>query len=209
MGMDARGPSLGGSPLGSVFAMPTACYDDSLVQCVLNDKDSANDARFLLGGPAVDREHPDDQQLQYVEQFAAFFATEGLARMSARVLALLTVSGTPGQSSRQLTGALGASKGSISTATRFLIQTSLIERFHVRGSRQDYFRLRPEAWSNFIRQRLDFVSGMREMADRGLSVAGLAAEARARLEELRDSYAFFEQELPSLVARWERERGSA
>ena len=73
MGMDARGPSLGGSPLGSVFAMPTACYDDSLVQCVLNDKDSANDARFLLGGPAVDREHPDDQQLQYVEQFAAFF----------------------------------------------------------------------------------------------------------------------------------------
>jgi hypothetical protein len=39
-----------------------------------------------------------------------------------------------------------------------------------------------------------------------VATAGRPAEARGRLEELRDIYAFMEQELPALTARFRRQR---
>ena len=74
----------------------------------------------------------------------------GAARMVGRVLGWLLVCEPPEQSAADLAQALRASKGSISTATRVLLRTGLIERVRVRGERFDRFVAKPEGWDEFL-----------------------------------------------------------
>jgi DNA-binding transcriptional regulator GbsR (MarR family) len=126
--------------------------------------------------------------------------------MAGRIFGWLLISDPPYQSTDQLAGALIASKGSISTMTRLLIQIGLVERISLPGERQNYFRLRADALNNMIRRGVaDEIKMFRELAEHGLEM--LAEEKslpRERLEEMRDRYTFFERELPPLLERWQR-----
>lgn len=127
--------------------------------------------------------------------------------MAGRIFGWLLISNPPHQSMDQLVEVLQASKGSVSTMTRLLIQVSLIERLSLPGQRRDYFRIRPHAWSQMIKQRLVQITAFREMADKGLKLLeDEPPNLRQRLEEMRDIHAFFERELPAMNARWEAER---
>lgn len=127
--------------------------------------------------------------------------------MAGRIFGWLLISNPPHQSMDQLVEVLQASKGSVSTMTRLLIQVSLIERLSLPGQRRDYFQIRPHAWSQMIKQRLVQITAFREMADKGLKLLeDEPPNLRQRLEEMRDIHAFFERELPAMNARWEAER---
>lgn len=127
--------------------------------------------------------------------------------MAGRIFGWLLISNPPHQSMDQLVEVLQASKGSVSTMTRLLIQVSLIERLSLPGQRRDYFRIRPHAWSQMIKQRLVQITAFREMAEKGLKLLeDEPPNLRQRLEEMRDIHAFFERELPAMNARWEAER---
>jgi DNA-binding transcriptional regulator GbsR (MarR family) len=101
-----------------------------------------------------------------------------------------------------------ASKGSISTMTRLLIQIGLIERLSLPGVRHDYFRLQPDAWQHMIRRGLvDEIQMVRQLAERGLELlADKTPLTWQWLEEMRDVYTFLEREFPTLLERWEQER---
>lgn len=143
----------------------------------------------------------------FVEEVGLFFEQNGLPRMAGRILGYLLIADPAQQTSDELAVALQASKGSISTMTRMLIQFGLIERVGVPGDRRDYFRLRPDAWTNMNRTKLDQLTLFRSLAERGLEVLGDAPpQQRARLEDMRDTFAWFERELPLLYARLEQER---
>ena len=146
------------------------------------------------------------EERSFVEEVGIVFEQTGLPRMAGRILGWLMVSDPPHQSTDQLTEALVASKGSISTSTRLLIQIGLIERVSLSGVRHDYFRIRPGAWQHLIKQSVDQVTVLRQLAERGLElVEGKASLTRQWLEEMRDMYAFFEREYPDLLERWEKE----
>jgi len=146
------------------------------------------------------------EERSFVEEVGLFFEQSGLPRMAGRILGRLLLSDPPHQSTDQLTEALMASKGSISTMTRLLIQIGLIERVSLPGVRHDYFRIRPGAWQHLIKQSVDQVTVLRQLAERGLElVEGKASLPRQWLEEMRDMYAFFEREYPDLLERWEKE----
>lgn len=129
--------------------------------------------------------------------------------MVGRVLGVLLVSGLQEHSAEELADLLRASRGSISSATRTLVQIGLVQRVSRPGERRDYFRVRPGAWNELMRQRMAQVSALREMAERGLSIldAGDSGEPEARhgLEEMRDFYAYWEQSLPAVLERWDQE----
>jgi len=153
----------------------------------------------------------DKRQLEeqsFVEEVGIIFEQTGLPRMAGRILGWLIIADPPHQSTTQLTEALMASKGSISTITRLLIQLGLIERVSLTGVRQDFFRMRPDAWRHMIRRGLvDEISMIHQLAEHGLELlADRAPLTRQWLEELRDVYAFLEQEFPGLLERWERQR---
>ena len=148
------------------------------------------------------------EEQRFVEEVGIVFEQTGLPRMAGRILGWLLISDPPHQSTDQLVEALIASKGSISTMTRLLIQIGLIERLSLPGVRHDYFRLRPDAWQHMIRRGLeDEIRMVQRLAERGLELlADKTPLTRKWLEEMRDVYTFLEREFPALLERWEEKR---
>ena len=147
------------------------------------------------------------EEKRFVEEVGIVFEQTGLSRMAGRILGWLLISDPPHQSLDELAEALMASKGSISTVSRLLIQFGLIERLSLPGVRHDYFRLRPDAWQHAIKHGIDEIKMVRQLAEHGLELlANKTPLTRKWLEEMRDMYAFMEQEFPVLVERWEKER---
>lgn len=144
----------------------------------------------------------------FVEQLGEQFARVGQQRIAGRVLGWLLVCDPPEQSAGELAEVTGASKASISIAVRLLTAAGMVERVGVAGKRQTHYRLRPTCWTTDVRQKLDVMRSMREIAERGLdALRGAPKARRQRLQDMRDFYAFFEQEFPAAIERWLASRG--
>lgn len=149
----------------------------------------------------------DETRMHYAEDFGLLFEQVGGSRMLGRVLGVLLTSGPPERSAGELAEELGASRGSISHATRTLVQMGMVRRFTRPGERRDYFRVRPNAWQETTRQQMSLIGVFQEMAERGLGLLDADnVEARKGLEEMRDFYAFWERELPAALERWDEEK---
>jgi DNA-binding transcriptional regulator GbsR (MarR family) len=152
----------------------------------------------------------DQRQLEerhFVEDVGLFFEQLGYPRMAGRILGWLLICDPPQQSSEELAQALQASKGSLSTMTRLLIQIGLVERVALPGERRDYFRLKPGAWRRLITVQMQVMTGLHQVVERGLALVDHRDPAhQQRLREAHDLYAFLERELPALLRRWDEER---
>ena len=150
------------------------------------------------------------EEKQFVEEVGIVFEQTGLPRMAGRILGWLLIVDPPHQSTDELADALMASKGSISTVTRLLIQIGLIERLSLPGVRHDYFRIKPGASHQLLKDSLDQTTAFRQLLERGLELLeGKAHTNRQSLEEMHNLYAFFEREFPALLERWEQEHKEA
>ena len=146
------------------------------------------------------------EKQQFVEDFGLFFEQVGMPRMAGRILGQLLLSNPPHQSMDELSAVLPASKGSVSTMTRLLIQIGLIERISLPGVHHDYFRIGRGALQHLLKQRAGQVTMLRQLAERALKLIGEEASlSRQSLLEMRDMYIFFEREFGTLVERWEQE----
>jgi DNA-binding transcriptional regulator GbsR (MarR family) len=146
------------------------------------------------------------EQMQFVEEVGLMFELAGLPRMAGRIFGWLLLSNPQQQSHGQLAEVLQASKGSISTMTRLLIQIGLIERISLPGERRDYFQIKPNAWSQMTKQRMAQITAFKELAAKGLDLLKDSPPAQQqRLKEMHDLHAFLEREMPLLDQRWESE----
>lgn len=147
----------------------------------------------------------DPEALQFVEDVGLLLERRGHPRMAGRILGWLLICDPPYQSIDELADTLEASKASISTMARLLIQMDLLERIGLPGERRDYFRIKPGAWAELMRETLEEILIARRLTERGLELLeGKPAELKQRLKEARAMYAFFEEEFPTLLERWER-----
>ncbi len=110
------------------------------------------------------------EQRHFVEDVGLSFEMVGLPRMAGRIFGWLLISDPVHQSPGELAKVLQASKGSISTMTRLLLQIGLIERISLPGQRRDYFRIKPNAWSELTEQRMVQITAFRQLAERGLEL---------------------------------------
>jgi DNA-binding transcriptional regulator GbsR (MarR family) len=153
----------------------------------------------------VNDEQRQSEEQHFIEESGILFEMVGLPRMAGRIFGWLLISNPPHQSPNELAEVLQASKGSISTITRLLTQLGLIERISLPGQRRDYFRVKPDSWTQLMHQRMAHVTAFRQLAERGLKLmAGTQPQLQERLEEMRDIHAFCEQELPLMLERWEQ-----
>ncbi len=135
------------------------------------------------------------------------FEQLGLPRMAGRIFGWLLISDPPQQSNGELAETLQASKGSLSTMTRLLMQIGLIERISIPGARRDYFQIKPHAWERMSQQRMAQISAFRQLSERGLKLLqDCDPQLQQRLQEMRDIHVFWERELPRLNERWQKER---
>ncbi len=152
-----------------------------------------------------------EQLLSFAEEFGVIYESFGVPRMSGRILGWLLVCTPTHQSAGQLAEMLRASKGSISSATRILIQSGMIKKTKFPGDRKTYYVIPAGIWADIIRMRDRFTTVFRKLAEQGLELlADQPPETRERLAEMHHIHAFFERERPKLVeqwlAAWEEER---
>jgi DNA-binding transcriptional regulator GbsR (MarR family) len=128
--------------------------------------------------------------------------------MAGRILAWLLICEPPEQTMHDLTEALQASKSSISTMTRMLIQFGMVERVSLPGQRRDFYRVPVDFWEHWLEDSVASIAAFRKIAARGLGLLGnVSAQRRHRLQDMHDVYLLLEQEYPRLVARWKAQRG--
>lgn len=146
------------------------------------------------------------EEKHFIEDVGLLFEESGHPRMAGRILGCLLISDQLYLSSTELAELLQASKGSLSTTTRFLLQMGLIERVGLPGRRRDYFQIKSGAWTQLVRHAVYEISALRKMTERGLELMeGQDSELKHRLEEARDLFSYMEREYPLLIERWEKE----
>jgi DNA-binding MarR family transcriptional regulator len=85
---------------------------------------------------------------------------------------------------------------------RILEHSGLIRRGTKPGDRREYFYVPPDAARRLIERGTEQMRASREVIDAGLAlIADRPPASRERLQDLRDMYAFFEREWPSLLDR--------
>lgn len=154
----------------------------------------------------MEREQWRFEEKHFIEDFGLLFEESGHPRMAGRILGCLLISDPPYLSTTELAEILQASKGSLSTMTRFLLQMGLIERVGLPGHRRDYFQIKSGAWTQLVRHAVYELSALRQLAERGLELMeGQDSELKQRLQEARDLFSYMEREYPLLIERWEKE----
>jgi len=144
------------------------------------------------------------QERHFIEDIGLFFEQMGLPRMGGRILGVLLISDPSVQSLTELAEALQASKSAISSATRLLLEAELIERVPGPAARQEYYRFRSGGWVMFMRQRLEVMTDLHQIAERGLGLMkGKPAALSERLMEAHDLFSFMEIEYANWTQRFE------
>ena len=143
----------------------------------------------------------------FVEEMGQALATYGMTPMAGRMWGWLLICEPPEQTAADLAEALQASRGAISGTARMLATAGMIRRTTRRGDRREYVSAPPEALDSFLANAGRIYRHFREIAEHGLdAIADRPPASRRRLEELRDVFAFVEQEVPTVVDRFLRDR---
>jgi DNA-binding transcriptional regulator GbsR (MarR family) len=135
----------------------------------------------------------------------------GMPPMAGRMWAYLAICEPPERTAADIAERLRASRGSVSGMARILEHTGLIRRGTKPGDRREYFHVPPDAVRRLVERGADQMRASREVIDAGLAlIAERPPSSRERLQDMRDFYAFFEREWPSLLERFhEAEQASA
>lgn len=160
------------------------------------------------GTPSRENENmttPNDDQLDYVDEVAGFFAKEGMPLIAGRVVGWLLISDPPEQSAADLARVLAVSRSSISSAVRLLTPSGLVESVRKRGDRQEFLRISPDGWSRMLANRYAKTTAFRQITERGLELLSESTpDHRERLKNVAELYRFLEAELPAMWKRWEQ-----
>jgi len=142
-----------------------------------------------------------------IDDFGTMLDGMGGGRMVGRVLGLLTLADPAPLSAEAISTQLGASRGSISQATRILVQIGMIRRISKPGERRDYFQVRADAWNESTRRRLtefDRLIGLYEQCLRLARNEDLPPPRN--LEESLAFMRFWKRKFAEIFPAWEAER---
>lgn len=129
----------------------------------------------------------------FIEELGALGPEVGIPRAMMRVTAWMMVCEPQEQSAQQIRDGLQLSAAAVSGATRALITAGMLERVSRPGDRRLYYRLASGSWDAPLRAKLAALRRLRRVAERGLAAAGERADDR--LVEMRDAFAWFEDQM--------------
>ncbi|MCI4675927.1 GbsR/MarR family transcriptional regulator [Candidatus Mycolicibacterium alkanivorans] len=142
----------------------------------------------------------------FVEELGALGPEIGLPRAMMRITAWMMVCDPPERCSpsRHIRDGLHLSAAAVSIATRQLITAGMLERISRSGDRQIYYRLASGSWDAPLEAKLRALGRLRQVADKGIAVAGNRADYR--LIEVRDAFAWFEDQLDQHIKQRQQPR---
>ncbi|MFI7066823.1 GbsR/MarR family transcriptional regulator [Kribbella sp. NPDC050124] len=149
----------------------------------------------------------DPRRADFVEQFALIRELAGSPRMEARVLGYLMVSNKRYVASGELARALSASAGSISSATRRLIDLGYVARHPVPGDRSHYFKVEDDIWGEFLASEQRSFGKQRQLFEDMLAVLpdGMPGP-RKRLRNARNYFEWLASYHRKMLEDWREHR---
>lgn len=143
---------------------------------------------------------------RFVEQVGLALESVGAARNAGRLLGVLLVAEEP-ISLDAACRVLKASKASVSTNARWLETSGLLQRVGYPGDRKDYYQVSPGTFERLLARRVAQVKDWVRLSEFGLqAIERENLVARARLEEMRQTYRMLVDELARLVVHLEERR---
>ena len=147
-------------------------------------------------------------KIEFAEQMASLYEKFGAPPMAGRIAGWLMICEPELQTAAQLAEALQASKGSISTMTRYLLQVETIERIKKPGERAAYYRFARRPMTEVMARRQAMFVQVEKLTERGLELLADASEERREpIQQLHDFHLFMRGQMADVVQRWERTRG--
>jgi DNA-binding transcriptional regulator GbsR (MarR family) len=144
----------------------------------------------------------------FVERMSLALHERGWSRMPARVYVALLCDEREQLTARQLTGLLGVSAAAISSAVNQLIESGLVVRDPIPGSRQEHYRLAPGGILGAVMRKQEASPHLAELAENGVSVLGSDSPGGERLSELAEFVRFMDNELQGISERWKERRAA-
>lgn len=146
------------------------------------------------------------EEARFVDEMGLVLEADGRPRIAGLILGWLLICEPAHQSFSNLVDALGVSKGSVSSMTRLLIESGLIERHPVRGDRQIHYRIAPDAWVRVLQRQVRVMEQLSAAAERGMALVAANAGDHERLREMRDLNRIAARQMPELIQSFERAR---
>ena len=148
------------------------------------------------------------EETHFIEDIGLFFEQMGMPRMAGRMLGYLLIADPEVQSMTDITQALKASKSSISTMARLLVNNGLIERVASPVPRRDYYRFKPGGWILYMRRWLGLMAVLHDITERGLGLMeGKPEKFCERLLEAHDLFSLMEDQIPTLLETLDKDIG--
>ncbi|AUS80612.1 transcriptional regulator [Actinoalloteichus sp. AHMU CJ021] len=142
----------------------------------------------------------------WIEQVAAFYVEEGMPLIAGRILGYLLICDPPERTAAELSAALDASSGSVSTNIRLLVRAGVVSKTTRRGKEAALYRVEESRWPDFVQGRFDRVRGARDLTAAGLRLLSGDSERAARLRTVNQFYEWLADQLPELWEQWSRDR---
>lgn len=130
------------------------------------------------------------EEHEFVERWSRILAAEGLPPVAGRLWAWLLVCEPPEQTVDDIREAVGASRGAISGAVRWLEPSGLIHRTRRRGDRRDYWSSTPDAMIRVIENKQRQMRPSIETLESALTA--LSDRSPASLQRLRDVHELYQ-----------------
>ena len=141
----------------------------------------------------------EDRVLGWVERAAMFCADEyGVPPIAGRALAWLMICDPPEQSPGQIAEAIGASRASLTTNMRVLIDAGFVRRRTRPGQKTNYYYVGDDAWETVVRRRVAGLAAFREIAAEGMEIAGPDRARRRRLRVAHDVFDWMDRAFASM-----------
>jgi DNA-binding transcriptional regulator GbsR (MarR family) len=145
----------------------------------------------------------EDGARRFVEHMARTFADWGFPRMAARVLMAMTCADEETLTAAELGERIGVSPAAISGAVRYLMQLGMVVREPVPSSRRDRYRLMDDFWFEASLTKMTMFKTVADIAADGAKALGADSPGGARVTRMRDYFLFVQEELPSLLDKWQ------
>ena len=131
--------------------------------------------------------------LAWVDRVGGFFEVNyGMPPITGRIVGWLLICDPSEQSAGEIAAAIKASRASLTTNMRALIESGLVRRLRRAGDRTAYYLVDDDAWETVVRQRVASLAAIDRLTEAGMRLVGGLSARAARLRAAHETFAWFE-----------------
>jgi DNA-binding transcriptional regulator GbsR (MarR family) len=149
-----------------------------------------------------------DEERRFIERFALLLTDAGMPRMPSRVFACVLADDSGALTAGELAERLQVSPAAISGAVRYLTQVGMLTRGRTPGARRDHYAVHDDLWYRIYTTRSAAMTAWEEVLAEGAEAVGPSSPAGRRLDDTREFFAFYREEVAGIMERWEQKRKS-